>query len=301
MPELPEVETVRLGLAPVLEGARFARVEQRRADLRFPLPANFARRLEGRRVERLERRAKYLLAYLDDGQVLVMHLGMTGRFLIGSLVEDGKGCVNGARMLGEFVHEAGGNDKHDHIVFEMSNFAVIRYNDARRFGYMALIGADELAAHPLFRDLGVEPLGPELSADYLAASGAGRKQPLKAFLLDQHVIAGIGNIYACEALFRAGLSPVKPAGALADKHGKPTAAAKRLAPAIRAVLEDAIEAGGSSLRDYRKADGSLGYFQHRFAVYGREGEPCRRGGCKGIIRRMVQSGRSTFYCDPCQK
>ncbi|MGB0086901.1 MAG: bifunctional DNA-formamidopyrimidine glycosylase/DNA-(apurinic or apyrimidinic site) lyase [Rhodomicrobiaceae bacterium] len=301
MPELPEVETVRLGLAPVLEGAVFSRVEQRRADLRFPLPENFAKRLEGRRVERLERRAKYLLAYLDDGQVLVMHLGMTGRFLVGSLVESDGGKVNSARMLGEFAHQAGGSDKHDHIVFEMSNFAVIHYNDARRFGYMILIGANELAAHPLFRDLGIEPLGTEMNADYLAAKGAGRKQPLKAFLLDQHVVAGLGNIYACEALFRAGLSPVKPAAVLTEKNGKPTAAAKKLATAIRAVLEDAIGAGGSSLRDYRKADGSLGYFQHRFAVYGREGKPCSRGSCKGIVRRMVQSGRSTFYCDPCQK
>jgi formamidopyrimidine-DNA glycosylase len=298
MPELPEVETVRLGLAPVLEGATFARVEQRRGDLRFSLPRDFARRLEGRRVERLGRRAKYLLAELDDGQVLAMHLGMTGRFLIGSLLP--ADAANG-RMLGEFVHEAAGSDKHDHIIFEMSNFAVIRYNDARRFGYMDLIAAGELAAHPHFRDLGIEPLGPELDAGFLAVKGAGRRQPLKSFLLDQHVIAGLGNIYVCEALFRARLSPETPASALSAKSGAPMAAAKRLAPAIHAVLEDALAAGGSSLRDYRKADGSLGYFQHSFAVYGREGEPCRRKSCGGVVRRLVQNGRSTFYCDTCQK
>ncbi len=297
MPELPEVETVRLGLAPVLEGALFARVEQRRADLRFPLPLRFAARLEGRRVDSLTRRAKYLLAHLDDGQILAMHLGMSGRFLIGSLV-NGEGAQ--PRMPGAFTHEVGVSDKHDHIIFEMSNLAVIRYNDARRFGYMTLIGAGELGAHPHFRDLGVEPLDAAMNAAYLAARGQGRKQPLKAFLLDQHVIAGLGNIYVCEALFRARLSPEAPAAQLATKNGAPSAAARRLAPAIRAVLEDAIAAGGSSLRDYRKADGSLGYFQHRFSVYGREGEACPRKGCRGTIGRIVQSGRSTFYCSQCQ-
>jgi formamidopyrimidine-DNA glycosylase len=204
-------------------------------------------------------------------------------------------------MLGEFTHETGGGDKHDHIVFEMSNFAVIRYNDTRRFGYMDLIGPGELLRHPLFRDLGIEPLGPELDAAYLAAKAAGRRTPLKSFLLDQRIIAGLGNIYVCEALWRARLSPEMPASALASKTGGPTTAAKRLAPAIHAVLEDALAAGGSSLRDYRKADGSLGYFQHSFAVYGREGEPCLRPRCGGTIRRLVQNGRSTFYCDTCQK
>ncbi len=297
MPELPEVETVRLGLAPVLEGAVFARVEQRRADLRFPLPPNFSQRLEGRRVVSLTRRAKYLLATLDDGQTLAMHLGMSGRFLIGGLVN---GETADPSMVGEFVHETGGGDKHDHIIFEMSNLAVIRYNDARRFGYMTLIGKGELDQHPHFRDLGIEPLGGELNAAYLAGKGAGRKQPLKALLLDQHAIAGLGNIYVCEALHCARLSPDKPASSLALKNGSPSAAAKRLAPAIGAVLADALRAGGSSLRDYRKADGSMGYFQHRFAVYGREGKPCPREGCRGIIARMVQSGRSTFYCPICQ-
>lgn len=299
MPELPEVETVRLGLVPVLEGATFARVEQRRPDLRFPLPANFAERLEGRRVEHLRRRAKYLLAELDDGETLAMHLGMSGRFIVGTLLP--AEATRHRRMLGEFTHETGGGDKHDHIVFEMSNFAVIRYNDTRRFGYMDLIPAGELPTHPLFKDLGIEPLGPELDAALLAAKGAGRRTPLKSFLLDQRIIAGLGNIYVCEALWRARLSPEKPASALASKTGAPTPAAKRLAPAIHAVLEDALAAGGSSLRDYRKADGSLGYFQHSFAVYGREGEPCLRPRCGGTIRRLVQNGRSTFYCDTCQK
>jgi len=298
MPELPEVETVRMGLAPVLEGAMFARVEQRRPDLRFPLPQDFVRRLEGRCVARLDRRAKYILVRLDDGQVLAMHLGMSGRFVIDRLTGD-----DGLRghMPGLFTHEAGASDKHDHIIFEMSNLSVVRYNDARRFGYMTLVGADELAEHPHFRDLGVEPLGADMTAGYLAARGRDRRQPLKAFLLDQHVIAGLGNIYVCEALFRAGLAPSTPAAALATKTGRPSAAALRLASMIRAVLEDAIAAGGSSLRDYRKADGSLGYFQHSFSVYGREGEPCVREACRGVVQRIVQTGRSTFYCPHCQK
>jgi formamidopyrimidine-DNA glycosylase len=298
MPELPEVETVRLGLAPVLEGAVFARVEQRRPDLRFPLPAEFGARLLGRRVESLARRAKYLLATLDDGQILAMHLGMSGRFLIASPVN---GAAGTGGMPGGFAHETGGGDKHDHIIFEMSNLAVIRYNDVRRFGYMMLIAPGEMDGHPHFRDLGIEPLGAELNAAYLAARGRGRKQSLKGFLLDQHVIAGLGNIYVCEALFRAGLSPAAPAARLASRNGAASAAARRLAPAIGAVLKDAIAAGGSSLRDYRQADGSLGYFQHSFAVYGREGEACPRRGCDGTIARMVQSGRSTFYCGHCQK
>ena len=301
MPELPEVETVRRGLAPILEGAVFARVEQRRADLRFPLPERFGARLEGRRVEKLERRAKYLLATLDDGQFLAMHLGMSGRFLIGGLVT-GVNCDDAKpHRLGEFVHETGGGDKHDHIIFEMSNLAVVRYNDVRRFGYMTLIEAGGLGAHPHFRDLGIEPLDAGMDAGYLASKAKGRIQSLKGFLLDQRVIAGLGNIYVCEALFRAGLSPFKPAGVLATKTGAPSAAAKRLAPSIRSVIEDAIAAGGSSLRDYRKTDGSLGYFQHSFAVYGREGEPCQREGCHGTVARMAQNGRSTFYCDRCQK
>jgi formamidopyrimidine-DNA glycosylase len=313
MPELPEVETVRQGLAPVMEGAAFARVEQRRADLRFPLPERFAARLEGRRVERLDRRAKYILVHLDDGEILAMHLGMSGRFIVsapGAIPGKVRGGFpsgiaskqeGGDGMIGEFVHETGGGDKHDHVIFEMSNLAVIRYNDPRRFGYMTLIGAGELAAHPHFRDLGIEPLGDELTPSFLAAKGQGRRQPLKGFLLDQHLIAGLGNIYVCEALHRAALSPETPAAALALASGKPSPAAKKLAPMIRAVLDDALAAGGSSLRDYRQADGSLGYFQHRFAVYDREGKSCLKKGCRGTIMRTVQNGRSTFYCSACQK
>jgi formamidopyrimidine-DNA glycosylase len=296
MPELPEVETVRRGLAPVLEGASFAKVEQRRADLRFPFPKDFARRLKGRIVTSLGRRAKYLVASLDDGAVLAMHLGMSGRFSI----ETGAG-VAGREQLGEFVHEAGADAKHDHVVFTMSNGAVIRYNDARRFGYMALIDPGGMTAHPLFKGLGVEPLSDAMTPAFLAKRAAGRAQPLKAFLLDQRVIAGLGNIYVCEALHRARLSPFRAASALANDKGAPSAAGRKLADAIRAVLKDAIEAGGSSLRDYRQADGSLGYFQHRFRVYGREGQLCPRRGCGGMIERAVQNGRSTFYCPTCQK
>jgi formamidopyrimidine-DNA glycosylase len=296
MPELPEVETVRRGLAPVMEGARFAKVEQRRPDLRFPFPKDFAKRLKGRRVERLDRRAKYLMVWLDGGEVLAMHLGMSGRFV----VDNGTGKGH-RKILGDFVQEAGEDGKHDHLILTMSNGAIIRYNDARRFGYMTLIAPGKLDEHPLFHGLGIEPLGDALSADFLAGRGKGRKQPLKAFLLDQRVLAGIGNIYACEALYRARLMPDRPASVLALQSGVASAAAKRLAPAIREVLEDALEAGGSSLRDYRKADGSLGYFQHRFCVYGREGEPCLRKGCGGIVARKVQGGRSTFYCPVCQK
>jgi len=297
MPELPEVETVCRGLAPVLEGAAFSHVEQRRADLRFPFPRDFGARLEGRQVERLSRRAKYLLARLDDGQILAMHLGMTGRFIIDHPINGNGG---NAATPGGFALETGGGDKHDHVVFEMSNLSVIRYNDVRRFGYMTLIGPGELDTHPHFRGLGVEPLDAALDPAFLAKRGRNRKQPLKAFLLDQRVIAGLGNIYVCEALYRSRLSPEAPAGVLAGTRGAPTAAAKRLAPAIRAVLEDAIKAGGSSLRDYRRTDGSLGYFQHSFDVYGREGQPCRRPGCRGNILRLVQSARSTFYCAKCQ-
>jgi formamidopyrimidine-DNA glycosylase len=295
MPELPEVETVRRGLAPVLEGARFAQVEQRRADLRFPFPERFPQRLTGRRVEGLGRRAKYLMAWLDDGELLAMHLGMSGRFIIERAGQEERGAV-----LGDYVQEAGQDAKHDHVLFRMSNGALIRYNDARRFGYMALIPRGAVEAHPLFRDLGVEPLGNALSADYLARRAAGRVTSLKAFLLDQRIIAGLGNIYACEALWRARLSPLRPASALAARSGAPTAAARRLAEAIPAVLNEAISAGGSSLRDYRQADGELGYFQHSFAVYGREGEPCPRVD-DGAVQRMVQNGRSTFYCARCQK
>jgi formamidopyrimidine-DNA glycosylase len=293
MPELPEVETVRRGLAPVLVGHTFARVEQRRADLRFPLPERFAQRLVGRKVERLERRAKYLIAHLSGGEALIMHLGMSGRFTV-------EAAKRGDRP-GKFVHAAGADPKHDHIVFHMEHGATITYNDPRRFGFMLLVPERDLSRHPLMHGLGIEPLGPELTPEYLARRAKGKAVDLKAFLSDQRIVAGLGNIYVCEALFRAGLAPKRPAASLATKAGRPTERAVRLAAAIRAVLKDAIAAGGSSLRDYRRADGALGEFQHAFAVYGREGEPCVRPGCRGKVKRIVQGGRSTFFCPACQR
>ena len=295
MPELPEVETVRRGLEPAMIGRRFRTVEQRRPDLRFPLPERFAARLERRKVERLERRAKYILVHLDSAEVLTMHLGMTGRFTI---TRPGKGV---RRQLGEFTNEHGADHAHDHVVFTMSDGTTITYNDARRFGYMTLLPEAELAEHPHFKGLGVEPLGNALNADYLARRAFARKTDLKAFLMDQRIVAGLGNIYVCEALWRAHLSPDRSAHSLATRGGKPLPAAERLVIAIRSVLDDAIAAGGSTLRDYKQADGSLGYFQHRFAAYGREGEPCLTPGCRGKVRRKTQAGRSTFACRACQR
>ena len=297
MPELPEVETVRAGLEPVLRGRRFVRVQQRRKDLRFPLPEHFAERLTGRKVSRLERRAKYILMHLDHGEVLAVHLGMTGRFSIS------RGSSGKPSQLGEFTHDHGhGHDaKHDHLVFTMSGGAVVTYNDARRFGYMTLIPTAEIEQDAFFRGLGVEPLGDDLNPAYLARRALGKKVDLKAFLMDQRIVAGLGNIYVCEALFRAGLDPWKGASRLATKTGNPTPAAERLVPQIKAVLIDAIRAGGSTLRDYKQANGDLGSFQKEFAVYGREGEPCARPGCRGTVRRKTQGGRSTFYCPACQR
>jgi formamidopyrimidine-DNA glycosylase len=294
VPELPEVETVRRGLEPAMAGARFLEVEQRRLDLRFPLPARFAPRLTGRTVERLTRRGKYLLAHLDDGEVLVMHLGMTGRFT----VESGGAS---AKQPGGFTHAAGRADAHDHIVFTMSSGATVTFNDARRFGYMDLVDAAGIESHKLFCKLGVEPLSNGFDAVYLAARARDRHVDLKALLLDQHVIAGLGNIYVSEALYRSGQKPTRAAASLATRSGRPAPRTEELVVAIRAVLTDAIEAGGSTLRDYRHADGSLGYFQKAHDVYDREGEPCHRPGCTGVIRRLVQAGRSTFYCPRCQR
>src|SRR5262245_24614385 len=347
MPELPEVETVRSGLEPVLRGQRFVHVEQRRKDLRFPLPERFVERLTGRRVERLDRRAKYILVHLDGAEVLAIHLGMTGRFSVTAPspivpearlrhdVGEGRGggepptsavgipptpnpspqgggestqrSRRGSRasaagiQLGDYTYEHGRDAKHDHLVFRMSGGAVVTYNDARRFGYMTLIPEQELANDAFFAGLGVEPLGEDFTPDYLARRAAGRKLDLKALLMDQRIVAGLGNIYVCEALFRAGLSPFAPAARLATRTAKPTPAARRLVPQIKAVLADAIRAGGSTLRDYKQADGSVGAFQHEFQVYGREGEPCRRRGCRGRVRRKTQGGRSTFYCPVCQR
>jgi formamidopyrimidine-DNA glycosylase len=294
VPELPEVETVRRGLEPVLTGRRFRRVEQRRPDLRFPFPERFVERLRGQRVDTLTRRAKYLLAHLSNGEVLVMHLGMSGRFTVANPGEDGS-------VLGEYIYETAGVAAHDHVRFEMEGGATITYNDPRRFGFMLLVPGDSLESHALFSGLGVEPLGNALNAEYLASRAHRRKTDLKAFLMDQRNVAGLGNIYVCEALNQAGLSPERPAASLATVSGKPTARTERLVPAIRSVLERAILAGGSTLRDYRKADGSSGAFQESFLVYGREGEPCLTPGCRGIVQRSVQGGRSTFYCRTCQK
>ena len=294
MPELPEVETVRRGLAPAMEGARFAAVETRRVDLRVPFPRNFARRLTGRSVNHLRRRAKYLLADLDDGNVLLMHLGMSGSFRV-EAGERAKGAI--ARHYRARPRHAA----HDHVLFRMSNGARIVYNDPRRFGLMDIVPRAELAASRHFHDLGIEPLGREFNAAVLARILAGRKAPLKAAMIDQRLIAGLGNIYACEALWRARLSPKRRAGTLARRNGGPTKEASALVAAIRAVLKEAIAAGGSSLRDHIRTDGELGEFQHRFSVYEREGEPCPRRGCGGTVVRIVQAGRSTYYCPVCQR
>lgn len=293
MPELPEVETVRRGLEPAMVGARFTKVMQRRPDLRFPFPERFAERLEGQEVTALGRRAKYLLADLTSGEVLVMHLGMSGRFLV---TQGGT-----SRMPGEFHHEHGGLQAHDHVVFDLSNGARVTYNDTRRFGFMDLVPRSGIETSRHFAEMGIEPLGNELSGETIARLFEGRRTPLKAALLDQRLIAGLGNIYVCEALFRTGLHPEATAGSLVTKKGQPTEKARHLAEIIRDVLSEAVEAGGSTLRDHAQVDGSLGYFQHSFRVYDREGEPCVAPGCTGTVARLVQSGRSTFYCPHCQK
>ena len=291
MPELPEVETVRRGLAPVLEGAIVSRAELRRPDLRFPFSDGFAARLAGRRIEALRRRAKYLLAELDDRAVLLMHLGMSGSFRV----------EGGRTLAGDTLYYPPGKDAaHDHVVLHLEEGRRVVYNDPRRFGFMLLIDPDQFAAHPLLANLGVEPSGDGLVAEALADRFKGRLAPLKAALLDQRLIAGLGNIYVCEALWRAGLSPRRAAGTLVRSDRRPSVRLVRLVEAVRAVIAEAIEAGGSSLRDYVQADGSLGSFQHRFAVYDREGEPCGRPRCRGVVRRIVQSGRSTFFCPQCQ-
>ena len=287
MPELPEVETVRRGLSPVLAGQRLSRVEARRPDLRFPFPDGFVQRLTGATLERLDRRAKYLLAPLDRGDVLVMHLGMSGRFEIAR--------PDGAARPGEFHYAANPDPKHAHVVFETLAGARVTYYDPRRFGFMGLIPKDELAAHPWFAGMGPEPFDPVFDGDYLVRAFAGRRQGPKTLLLDQRIVAGLGNIYVCEALHRARISPFRPAGEVSR------ARLKTLAVAVREVLAEAIEAGGSSLRDYAAADGALGYFQHRFRVYDREGVRCPTPGCGGTIARQVQGGRSTFYCPACQR
>ena len=297
MPELPEVETVRRGLQPAMEGARIAGVETRRPDLRFPLPERMAEALTGQRIAALRRRAKYLLVEFDNGAVLGCHLGMSGSFRIEG--------PDGDSLPGVFHQPRSTARLHDHVRFDVTTGdgqpAAVIYNDPRRFGYMTLIARAEMETHPHFSGLGIEPTGNSLSGAALAPAFAGRSAPLKAVLLDQRIIAGLGNIYVCEALWRSRLSPRRAAGSLVTSGGKPGKRLEALSVAIRDVIADAIAAGGSSLRDYMQADGALGYFQHSFSVYDREGEPCRREACGGTVRRIVQSGRSTFFCPSCQR
>src|SRR6516165_5565941 len=292
MPELPEVETVRRGLQPAMEGAKIMKADVRRKDLRFPFQKDFVARLEGQTVKGLGRRAKYLMADLGSGDVLLMHLGMSGSFRV--LNDDEK-------TPGKFHFSKSEDRAHDHVVFQMSSGAAIVFNDPRRFGYMKVIARNALDREPLLKDLGPEPLGNEFDAAMLARACANKKTSLKAALLDQRVVAGLGNIYVCEALFRAHLSPRRLAATLATRKGEPTDHARRLVEAIHDVLNQAIKAGGSSLRDHRQTSGELGYFQHSFQVYDREGEPCGTKGCGGIVRRFNQNGRSTFWCPKCQK
>jgi formamidopyrimidine-DNA glycosylase len=293
MPELPEVETVRRGLEPVMTGARFVRVEARRPDLRRPFPKDFVRRLEGRTVTGLGRRAKYLTADLSSGDVLLMHLGMSGSFRVGH--------ESKTKTPGKFHHPRPAAEAHDHVVFHMSSGATVTFNDPRRFGLMLIVPRSELADHPLMREVGPEPLGNAFDAGLLAKACAGKKTSLKAALLDQKTVAGLGNIYVCEALHRARLSPKRRASTIATRSGASNDKAVALVDAIKAVLNDAIKAGGSSLRDHRRTDGELGLFQHHFRVYDRKGEPCVTPGCGGTVRRIVQNGRSTFFCPTCQK
>jgi formamidopyrimidine-DNA glycosylase len=291
VPELPEVETVRLGLAPALEGHVIREARLRRGDLRLPFPPHFAERLTGRKVMRLTRRAKYLLAALDSGETLVIHLGMSGRL---SVYAQGR-----RRKLGNYVYDTApdgaGDGKHDHVVFETDAPARIVFNDHRRFGLMTLLPSDTLDNDKLFKDIGVEPLSAKFNPAYLGKVLAGKKTPIKSALLDQRLIAGLGNIYVCEALFRAGISPKRLAGSIKPER------IPALVSAIKQVLKAAIAAGGSTLRDHAQATGDPGNFQHHFLVYGREGKPCKGKNCKGTVKRIVQAGRSTFYCPACQK
>ena len=293
MPELPEVETVRRGLQPVMEGSKIVKAEARRKDLRFPFQKDFIARLEGQTVTGLGRRAKYLMADLTSGDVLLMHRGMSGSFRV---IEP-----EAETTPGQFHHPRNEDRAHDHVVFHMSSGAAVVFNDPRRFGYMKIIARKALEDEPLLKGLGPEPLGNEFDAAMLARSCEGKKTSLKAALLDQRVVAGLGNIYVCEALYRSHLSPRRLAATLADKKGQPTDHAGRLVSAIHTVLNQAIKAGGSSLRDHRQTSGELGYFQHSFQVYDREGEKCQTAGCSGIVRRFTQNGRSTFWCPKCQK
>ena len=282
MPELPEVETVRRGLSPAMTGAVIERADVNRPDLRWPFPPAMADRLTGRQVLGLRRRSKYILVDLSGGETLLIHLGMSGRMLVSG------------DPLGQFAHEHPAAEKHDHVVLHMANGARITFNDPRRFGAMDLMATDTADQHKLLAVLGPEPLGNGFHEGHLVKAFENRNTPVKSALLDQRIVAGLGNIYVCEALFRARISPVRKAGRIAKYR------VAALVPIIRNVLSEAIEAGGSSLRDFRQADGELGYFQHRFDVYGRESQPCRTPDCGASISRIVQSGRSSFYCKSCQ-
>jgi formamidopyrimidine-DNA glycosylase len=287
LPELPEVETVRRGLIPAMEGHVIARADVRRPDLRWPLPERMAERLTGARVLRLGRRSKYLTLDLDRAETLIVHLGMSGRMTVSGLAE--------AFVPGRFHFDHPAPAKHDHVVLDMDTGARVTFNDPRRFGAMDLCATDALGVHPWLAALGPEPLGNGFHSDHLAQALAGRKGPIKALLLDQHIVAGLGNIYVCEALHRAGIHPARAGGRIGR------ARIDTLTRTIRDTLSEAIVAGGSSLRDYRQADGELGYFQHAFRVYDRADAPCVTEGCTGKIRRIVQSGRSSYYCPVCQR
>ncbi|MEO0329157.1 MAG: bifunctional DNA-formamidopyrimidine glycosylase/DNA-(apurinic or apyrimidinic site) lyase [Pseudomonadota bacterium] len=296
MPELPEVETVRRGLAPVLEGAKIERLSLRRADLRFPFPEKFSEKLKNQRVTAVGRRAKYLLVHLESSDVLIMHLGMSGSFRI-ELPE-------GNRIPGVFHHPRSEAKAHDHVVFHLrqgKSEAEVIYNDPRRFGYMDMVNISQLETCRHFAKMGIEPTGNALSGDILAPMFRDKRTSLKAALLDQRLIAGLGNIYVCEALWRSGLSPKRQAGTLVKNNGAPTDRLALLAVHVRDVIAEAIESGGSSLRDHRQTNGDLGYFQHRFSAYDQEGNPCSKETCNGTICRIVQSGRSSFYCPKCQR
>ncbi len=299
MPELPEVETVRRGLEPSMAGRVIDRLEVRRPDLRFPFPKGFTRKVSGQKVISLSRRAKYLLIHLASGDVVLSHLGMSGRFTI--CPPEGTTNVPGVFTQDGTTAAADGTGKHDHVVFHMEEGTRIIYSDHRRFGYMDLIAEAALPHSKHLSALGPEPNGNAFSAQSLADALRGKKTPIKSALLDQRVVAGLGNIYVCEALYRAHISPRRTAATVAGKGPKPALRAERLAPMIRDVINEAIEAGGSTLRDYAQADGELGYFQHRFQVYGREGEACLTKGCTARVTRIVQSGRSSFYCPSCQR
>ena len=283
MPELPEVETVRRGLLPAMEGVVITRTEVNRPDLRWPFPPHMADRLSGVAITALRRRSKYILADLSSGETLILHLGMSGRILISG------------DPLGQFHRDHPAPEKHDHVVFHMENGARVTFNDPRRFGAMDLLPTDTAHEHKLLSVLGPEPLGNDFHEQHLIDAFRGKNTPVKSALLDQRIVAGLGNIYVCEALYRGGVSPRRKAGQISEQR------VAALVPIIRQVLEEAIRAGGSSLRDFRQADGELGYFQHSFDVYGREDEPCRTEGCDAKVKRITQSGRSSFYCAQCQR